>query len=118
MPRTHPAAFLSTTAYQAFLLCTCSTWGDSGSVRNPDERHFILAGVAVFERQIYHLISQADEFVSSLDLGDTHDVELHGSVIASGRKAPWKGVRRRDVEIALTSSSAGWICFVLLIRLG
>ena len=70
--------------------------GDSGSVRNPDERHFILAGVAVFERQIYHLISQADEFVSSLDLGDTHDVELHGSVIASGRKAPWKGVRRRD----------------------
>ena len=40
----------------------------SGSVRNPTERHFVLAGVAVFERQIYHLISNTDQFVASLGL--------------------------------------------------
>ncbi len=67
----------------------------SGSVRSPSERHFVLAGVAVFERQIYHLISKADEFVASLDIGDFHDVELHGSVMANGKKAPWKGMARQ-----------------------
>ncbi len=68
----------------------------SGSVKNPNERHFILAGVAVFERQIYHLIRQTDAFVSSLNLGNPHDVELHGSVMANGKDAPWKGMVRRN----------------------
>lgn len=66
----------------------------SGSVRNPNERHFVLAGIAVFERQIYHLNSDSDKFVSSLGLGDPHEVELHGSVMANGGKSPWKGIRR------------------------
>lgn len=39
-----------------------------GSVRNPAERHFVLAGVAVFERQIYHLLNDADRFVETLGL--------------------------------------------------
>ena len=70
----------------------------SGSVKNPNERHFVLAGVAVFERQIYHLISKTDAFVGSLDLGDAHDVELHGSVMANGSKLPWKG-RSRQIRL-------------------
>lgn len=67
----------------------------SGSVKNPGERYFILAGIAVFERQIYHLIGKADEFVSSLNLGDSDEIELHGSVIANGGKRPWKGLPRK-----------------------
>lgn len=67
----------------------------SGSVKNPEEHHFVLAGVAVFERQIYHLISKTDEFVGALGLGDAHDVELHGSVMANGSKLPWKGRPRK-----------------------
>ena len=35
----------------------------SGSVKNPGERYFVLAGISVFERQIYHLITKADEYV-------------------------------------------------------
>lgn len=50
-----------------------------GSVKNPNERHFVLAGVAVFERQIYHLIRSADRYVDSIAPG--RDAELHGSVI-------------------------------------
>ena len=68
----------------------------SGSVKNPNERHFVLAGVAVFERQIYHLIRQTDDFVSSLGLGEPHDIELHGSVMSNGSKAPWKKMQKRD----------------------
>ena len=52
----------------------------SGSVRNPAERHFILAGVAVFERQIYHLINDVETFVDELGLGPGQDVELHALV--------------------------------------
>ena len=29
----------------------------SGSVKNPNERHFVLAGVGVYEGQIYHLLA-------------------------------------------------------------
>ena len=68
----------------------------SGSVRNPEESYFILAGVAIFERQIYHLIEKADVFVASLALGDSDDIELHGSAIANGRERPWKGLPRRE----------------------
>ena len=73
----------------------------SGSVKNPNERYFVLAGIAVFERQIYHLISKTDQFVASLNLDDAHDVELHGSVIANGSKTPWKGraPRQKRLEI-------------------
>lgn len=67
----------------------------SGSVNNPAETYFVLGGVSVFERQIYHLIKQVDEFVESLNLGPSEDVELHASVIANGSKAPWKGIPRK-----------------------
>lgn len=63
----------------------------SGSVRNPSERHFVLAGLAVFERSIFHLIKETDDFVASLRLGAPEDVELHGSEIARGASAPWEG---------------------------
>ena len=59
----------------------------SGSVKNPTERHFVLAGVAVFERQIYHLISKFDSFVTSLNLGNAQNVELHASVMANGNRS-------------------------------
>jgi len=68
----------------------------SGSVKNPTERHFVLAGVAVFERQIYHLISKFDSFITSLNLGNAQRVELHASVMANGSKAPWKGIVRKE----------------------
>ena len=66
----------------------------SGSVKNPNERHFVLAGVAVFERQIYHLIRRADKYVDETAPG--HDAELHGSAMSSGKGSAWKGISRPD----------------------
>ena len=68
---------------------------DSGSVKNPNETYFILGGVSVHERQVFHLITRLDGFVKSLNLGPPEDIELHASVIANGKKAPWKGVPRK-----------------------
>ena len=67
---------------------------DSGSVKNPGERYFVLAGISVFERQIYHLITSADDYVASID--PVAEAELHGSVMNKGSRPPWKGMPRQD----------------------
>jgi hypothetical protein len=69
---------------------------DSGSVENPDERHFVLGGVAVFERGIYHQIKAADDCVLSFGLGDPENIELHGSPMYAGRDSVWRTVRDRS----------------------
>ena len=64
----------------------------SGSVKNPDEAYFILAGVAIFERVVYHLIKDLDDIVDSFGIGSAADIELHASQMLRGRGFPWKGV--------------------------
>lgn len=66
----------------------------SGSVGNPDEKHFILAGVAVFERQIFHMIEELDSLVNSFNLGPSNQIELHGSPMYQGKRGPWSTVQR------------------------
>ena len=72
---------------------------ESGSVRNPSERHFVLAGVAVFERQIYHLINSADAYVSRFT--SAGEGELHAAAMARGTERPWKGMPRQDRLVAI-----------------
>ena len=68
---------------------------NSGSVGNPNETHFILGGVAIFERGIYHVIKALDDVVAEFGLGgNPHDIELHGNEIYNGRSGPWSSVRR------------------------
>ncbi len=72
---------------------------DSGSVGNPNEAHFILGGVAIFERGVYHVIKALDDVVAKFGLGgNPHDVELHGNVMYQGRAEPWYRVHRTDRE--------------------
>ena len=86
----------------------------SGSVKNPDDAHFVLAGVAVFERQIFHLIKGLDELVDSFGLGPSDQIELHGSPMFSGRRGPWGAIPRprritmmNEALNVLTSASKG-----------
>ncbi len=71
---------------------------NSGSPDNPNERYFVLGGVAVFERGIYHQIEAVDRCVAEFQLGDAYDIELHGSPMYSGRGVPWKTVRERSAR--------------------
>ncbi|MGN7292118.1 DUF3800 domain-containing protein [Rhizobium sp. SAFR-030] len=68
---------------------------DSGHVENPDERYFVLGGVSIFERSIYHLIKAVDDCVAAFGLGPGDDIELHGSPMYSGRGALWRSIRER-----------------------
>jgi len=66
----------------------------SGSVSNTNESHFVLAGVAVFERQMFHLIGDLDKLVESFDLGPADEIELHGSPMYGGRGSVWRSIQR------------------------
>ena len=73
----------------------------SGTVGNPDDKHFVLAGLAVYERQMFHLMQHLDKVVGSFGIGPSDDVELHGSPMYSGR-GRWRGVpRARRYEMIL-----------------
>jgi hypothetical protein len=69
---------------------------DSGSIKNADEEHFVLAGLAVFEQQIYYLINDLDQIVSSFGIGPHEQIELHGSHMYSGKTMPWRGVKSKE----------------------
>jgi hypothetical protein len=69
---------------------------DSGSVDSPDERFFVLGGVSVFERGMFHQIRAADDCVSSFGLGSPDEIELHGSAMYNGRDGVWHTVRVRS----------------------
>jgi hypothetical protein len=79
---------------------------DSGSVSNPNEKYFVLAGVAVFERRLYHLITAIDAVVDGFKMsGDPHEVELHGSPMYAGREA-WRSAKRSDREAKIQQALA------------
>lgn len=77
----------------------------SGSVSNPKDKHFVLAGVAVYERQIYHTINALDKIVEGFGLGDADQIELHGSPMYNGKGLPWRTVTSRaDRESMITQA--------------
>ncbi|SRR5579885_285638 len=80
---------------------------DSGSVGNADEKHFVLGGVAVFERGIYHVIKALDDVVEGFGLGGSaHDIELHANEMYNGRKPPWSSIKRADREKMIKAALA------------
>jgi len=68
---------------------------ESGAVDNPEVKYFVLAGISVFERGLYHLIKAADDLVASFQIENREDVELHGSPMYSGRDI-WRKIGKRD----------------------
>ncbi|MGY4697415.1 DUF3800 domain-containing protein [Xylella fastidiosa subsp. sandyi] len=56
---------------------------ESGSVPDPNQQYFVLAGVSVFERDA-HWIEQQLNSVLSRFTSDTYSLELHGSPMRTG----------------------------------
>ena len=63
---------------------------ESGNENDANDQFFVLAGVALFERQIYFL-SQAIETIQARHFPGLQPVEFHASEIRSGRGF-WRGV--------------------------
>jgi hypothetical protein len=78
---------------------------DSGSVSNPNEKIFILGGISVFERGIYHQIMATDNCVASFGIGPVADIELHGSPMYNGGDGIWRTVRSRAAREQMIRSA-------------
>lgn len=61
---------------------------DAGSVGNPGDKHFVLAGIAMFERQTYWLQVALDQLAEKLALRlnnpEPERLEFHGNPIRKG----------------------------------
>lgn len=68
---------------------------DSGSVRNANDRHIILAGVAVFERQPHWFSSRLENIALQVWPENPSGIEFRGADILGGKKH-WRGVGRDD----------------------
>jgi hypothetical protein len=64
---------------------------ESGSIDDPNQRFFVLAGVAVFERRTHWIDGHLLDIAKRFDPVDPQRIELHGSPMRSGRDE-WKGV--------------------------
>lgn len=62
---------------------------ESGSVADPSQSYFVLAGVAVFERTTHWVEQNLNNVAIKFSPQDPHAVELHGSPMRSGREG-WK----------------------------
>jgi hypothetical protein len=62
---------------------------ESGSVADPAQRYFVLAGVAIFERSTHWVEQKLNEIATPFAPENPHRIELHGSPMRSGREG-WK----------------------------
>jgi hypothetical protein len=62
---------------------------ESGSVADPNQKHFVLAGVSVFERKTHWVELELNSIASRFETGGDDPRELHGSPMRSGREG-WK----------------------------
>lgn len=97
---------------------------DSGSVSDPNQPYFVLAGISVFERKT-HWIEKRLNHIARQFSDDHHSVELHGSPMRSGREG-WKQHALPDriqaIEAALsegiTQQRKGVALFGVAVRRG
>lgn len=73
---------------------------DAGAVKNSGDRYFILAGIALFERQIFFLQNALNELAARITPGDPQNLEFHGNEIQSGR-GRWRNLGHRDERRSL-----------------
>lgn len=62
---------------------------DAGSAKNSAQKHFVLAGIAVFERQAYWLQKGLDDLAAALEHPEPGTLEFHGNAIWAARKRSW-----------------------------
>jgi len=68
---------------------------ESGSVADPNQRYFVLAGVAVFERLTHWIEQPLNKIAERFAPNTPYSLELHGSPMRSGRDG-WKAFPLTD----------------------
>lgn len=71
---------------------------ESGDPNNTAENHFVLGGVAVFERQIYHLSQALNELQRQFFPTVAEPIEFHASDMYRRNKEPWHSLPREKCQ--------------------
>lgn len=94
---------------------------DAGSVSSGRERHFILSGICLFERQVHFLNSKLDKLAEDIFPEDPRSLEFHGSHMIPG-KGFWRSIpkldRRKHLRHALAAARAlkgNWALFGVVV---
>jgi hypothetical protein len=95
---------------------------ESGHPNDPNQRHFVLAGVCFFERQTYWISSELDKIASKINPADPKSIEFHGSPMFSGRGV-WRKYPKterlqliKDCLSILTTSHKDNIIFACIVN--
>ncbi|WP_072623252.1 DUF3800 domain-containing protein [Spirulina major] len=73
---------------------------ESGSVHDPNQHFFVLAGFCTFERQGYWIAQELDKIAARFDPADPASMELHGNPMLKG-KGRWRGHPKEERERAM-----------------
>jgi hypothetical protein len=79
---------------------------ESGSIDDPEQQYFVLAGVCAFERTTHWIEQSLNDIAERFAPTRSHQLELHGSPMRSGREG-WKRfplhVRQQAIKDTLIS---------------
>lgn len=59
---------------------------ESGAVSDPNQKHFILAGISLFERQTFWISNELEKTAARFDQAEPSSIELHGNPMFQGKK--------------------------------
>lgn len=68
---------------------------ESGSVTDPNQKYFVLAGICIFERTTHWVEQELNTVASRFAPKNPYSIELHGSPMRSGRDG-WKNFPLND----------------------
>jgi hypothetical protein len=95
---------------------------ESGNPGDPADRHFVLAGVAVFERSV-HYIAESIDRIQANHFPGSPPIEFHANAIRSGRGF-WRDVEKEKRERVLSdigtavqrSNEPGLVLFAAVVQ--
>jgi hypothetical protein len=82
---------------------------ESGSIGDPQQQHFVLAGVSVFERETHWIECELNRIAARFSPHLPHAVELHGSPMRTGRNG-WDRHSQADRHQAILDALNVGVC--------
>lgn len=73
---------------------------ESGTICDPGQKYFVLAGIAVYEREPHWIERDMDDLAAKFDAAAPRSVEFHGSPMRSGQKL-WRRFPVQEREQAI-----------------
>lgn len=74
---------------------------DSGSVKNKNEKYFVLGGVCVPEQSVRWLSYEVEKIAINIDETNPSNIEFHASEVFRGKETPWDSFTKREQRIEI-----------------